>query len=150
MLSLAFSLSLFTIRRACEAVKRLFSLGGLPEDDGVGLRLRCFMRFAEVAPMEALFIALLIRSASPLSVFHEFSRSELELLPLSSGVMSLDIVSTWRRAERLPALLGSISLRGEWSESEENCESIGGRGEPSVFFAKNPALKRLFLALGSR
>lgn len=50
-----------------------------------------------------------------------------------------------KEEERLVALPGSSSRNGEVSESDENWVNVGGNGDPSVFFAKKPALKRLFL-----
>ena len=42
-----------------------------------------------------------------------------------------------------------MSRNGDVSESEESCVRVGGNGEPLVFLARNPALKRLCFGLVS-
>ena len=77
------------------------------------------------------------------------SPSELEdCEPHSEGGRSGDAVpgATVQIEDRFCVLLGSRSRSGELSESE-SAVSVGGTGEPSLFFARNPALNRLLLIL---
>ena len=88
--------------------------------------------------------------ASLLLAFQFSSRSEPELFALSFGFMLLLMFSTYDRdEERFVALLGSISRKGEWSESDEKLVNVGGGGDPSDFFVRKPALNRLCLGFDS-
>lgn len=81
----SFSFSLFTIRRAWDAVNIAFSPGGLADDAAVGLRLRCarnavFEAFEDPAwPTDARLSADFILIASLRSPLHFSSESEAEL-----------------------------------------------------------------------
>ena len=88
------------------------------------------------APEEARLIAAPMLIASHLFAFHRSSISEPELLALSLANISWFGLSTECKDDRLAALLGSMSRKGEWSESGEKFVIVGGKGEPSVFFAR--------------
>ena len=92
--------------------------------------------------MDVRFMAVLIRIASVLLAFHFSSLSDPELWALSLDGTSVAFC-TCASEERLPAVIGASSRNGDVSESDDNCVIVGGRGDPSVFFARNPALKRL-------
>ncbi len=100
------------------------------------------------------FTAAPMVMASSLSAWERFSVSELEAeeLELStkiSGPPPFDVIGVMDR--RLDVLLGSSSLRGDPSLSDEESRvNVGGSirdvyGEPSYFLDKNPAWNRLFL-----
>ena len=78
-------------------------------------------------------------------MFH-FSDSEPEELP-SAWPPSVAFSTLLREDGRI--VLVPISRRGEVSESEEKAVMVGGGGEPSDFFDKNPAWKRLERGLRS-
>lgn len=77
-----------------------------------------------------------------------FSASEDELFPLSVGVVSLATGRIMFNDERFAAFEGSIVLSGDCSVSDEDrLVSLGGGGDPSVFFERKPAWNRFALGL---
>lgn len=91
------------------------------------------------------FKAWLILAPSILSTCHPLSPSEEELLPLSVGVVLFVAAGILFSEERLVALDASISRNGDCSLSDESFVMVGGGGDPSDFFDRNPAWKRLTL-----
>ncbi len=84
---------------------------------------------------------MLIFTLSARSAFHPpFSASDPELSALSFGVLSLDKDCIRCSDERLVALPASSDRRGDASVSDDDrLVMVGGGGDPSDFFDKNPA-----------
>jgi len=85
----------------------------------VGLLARRWVLVAESCTFDARdtdperFKAMFIFTLSDLSACQLFSFSEDELLPLSVGVLSIATACMICSEDRLPALLASISRRGD-------------------------------------
>lgn len=137
----------------------MLSLGGEPviAVAAVGDRRRCVRdplmpdRRTELDRLTASRIFM----ASSLPGFPWFSASELaaeELLALSTQISTVGLSAPASKDRRFVALLGSISLKGDVSLSEDDKVVIFGggiaaedNGESSPFLAKKPAWNRLLL-----
>ena len=126
------------------------SLGELPYVFDVGLRRRWTLNeLAEEGPkceLEIRRMAELILRASSLSDFQSSLFSEFGLLEKVALGLRTAIRDGRSKEARFRKLLPSISLKGEFSLSEERGRLVvggGAKGELPARFDKNPALKRL-------
>jgi hypothetical protein len=139
---------LLTIRRAAPAENSEFSFGGLDAVVAEGLRRRL-----AVVPWfvdERRLMTELICRASERSTAHWSSSDPDDGLPLLAEFEPAKTVSTVLKADGRTAFV-PISRRGEAFSESEPCPFLAEEvGEPSDFFVKKPAAKRLVRGLISK